>query len=125
MQSRKDGRAKDPLANLRHTGEFTVNMVDPALAPALAPAMTMRAMTIESVVDDLTLAGLPPVAANPPEIRLLCIFCSESARFAGHGLTEPHATGTMEANILAFEPRSLARPFKGGFGSGAFCWEPG
>lgn len=121
MQSRKDGRAKDPLANLRRTGEFTVNMVDPALAPAMA----MRAMTIESVVDDLTLAVLPPVAANPPEIRLLCIFCSESARFAGHGLTEPHATGTMEANILAFEPRSLARPFKGGFGSGAFCWEPG
>lgn len=54
IQPRKDGRAKDTLANLRRSGEFTVNMVDLPLAPAMA----VTAMTVEPGVDELEMAGL-------------------------------------------------------------------
>lgn len=56
IQPRKDGRAKDTLANLRRTGSFTVNMVDMALARAMA----QTAMPVEPGVDELALAGLTP-----------------------------------------------------------------
>lgn len=55
VQDRPDGRAKDTVANLRRTGEFTVNMVD----MALAPGMLACAMKLEPGVDELALAGLP------------------------------------------------------------------
>ncbi len=60
IQPRKDGRDKDTLANLRRTGSFTVNMVDMALAPAMATT----AMAVEPGVDELALAGLTPVAGH-------------------------------------------------------------
>jgi len=60
IQSRKDGSAKDTLANLRRTGEFTANMVDLALAPAMA----VTAMTVQPGVDELALAGLTPVEGH-------------------------------------------------------------
>jgi flavin reductase (DIM6/NTAB) family NADH-FMN oxidoreductase RutF len=56
IQPRQDGRSKDTLANLRRTGSFTVNMVDLALAPAMAAT----AMAVEPGVDELALAGLTP-----------------------------------------------------------------
>jgi flavin reductase (DIM6/NTAB) family NADH-FMN oxidoreductase RutF len=54
IQPRKDGREKDTMANIRRDGSFTVNMVDMALAPAMA----ICAMTVEPGVDELAMAGL-------------------------------------------------------------------
>jgi flavin reductase (DIM6/NTAB) family NADH-FMN oxidoreductase RutF len=65
IQPRKDGRAKDTLTNLRRTGSFTVNMVDIALAPAMATT----AMTVEPGVNELALAGLTPVAGHTIPVR--------------------------------------------------------
>lgn len=58
IQPRRDGRQKDTLANVRRTGQFVVNMVDLALAPAMA----VCAMPMEPGTDELVLAGLTPVA---------------------------------------------------------------
>ena len=57
VQMRPDGREKDTVANIRRTQEFTVNMVDLALAPGMATC----AMTVEPGTDELALAGLTPV----------------------------------------------------------------
>ena len=57
IQTRPDGRDKDTVANIRRTQEFTVNMVDLALAPAMATC----AMTVDPGVDELLLAGVTPV----------------------------------------------------------------
>jgi len=65
IQSRKDGSAKDTLANLRRSGEFTVNMVDLALAPAMA----VTAMTVDPGVDELALAGLTPLEGHAISAR--------------------------------------------------------
>lgn len=60
VQMRPDGREKDTVANIRRTREFTVNMVD----MALAPGMLACAMTVEPGVDEIALAGLTPVAGH-------------------------------------------------------------
>lgn len=53
IQPRLDGREKDTMANIRRTGEFTVNMVD----MALARTMLVCGLGAESDVDELDLAG--------------------------------------------------------------------
>lgn len=53
IQPRLDGRDKDTVANIRRTGEFTVNMVD----MALARTMLICGLGAESDVDELELAG--------------------------------------------------------------------
>jgi flavin reductase (DIM6/NTAB) family NADH-FMN oxidoreductase RutF len=70
IQPRKDGRPKDTLANLRRTGEFSVNMVDLALAPAMATT----AMPVEPGVDELALANLTAL----PGASVACPRISES-----------------------------------------------
>lgn len=52
IQPRADGRDKDTLANIRRTGEFTVNMVD----MALSRTMLICGLGAESDVDELALA---------------------------------------------------------------------
>lgn len=64
VQDRPDGRPKDTLANLRRSGEFTVNMVD----LALAPGMLTCAMKLEPGEDELALAGLETV----PGVQVGC-----------------------------------------------------
>ena len=53
IQPRADGREKDTVANIRRTGEFTVNMVD----MALSRTMLICGLGAESDVDELELAG--------------------------------------------------------------------
>lgn len=53
IQPRLDGRDKDTVANIRRTGEFTVNMVD----MALSRTMLICGLGVESEVDELALAG--------------------------------------------------------------------
>ena len=53
IQPRQDGREKDTVANIRRSGEFTVNMVD----MALARTMLICGLGAESDVDELNLAG--------------------------------------------------------------------
>lgn len=53
IQPRLDGREKDTVANIRRTGEFTVNMVD----MALSRTMLICGLGVESDVDELALAG--------------------------------------------------------------------
>ena len=57
IQIRPDGRDKDTVANIRRTGEFTVNMVDLALSEGMA----ICAAAVEPGIDELALAGLTPV----------------------------------------------------------------
>lgn len=52
IQPRADGREKDTVANIRRTGEFTVNMVD----MALSQTMLICGLGAESDVDELALA---------------------------------------------------------------------
>ncbi len=53
IQPRLDGREKDTVANIRRTGEFTVNMVD----MALSQTMLICGLGVDSDVDELELAG--------------------------------------------------------------------
>lgn len=52
IQPRLDGREKDTVANIRRSGEFTVNMVD----MALSRTMLICGLGVESDVDELVLA---------------------------------------------------------------------
>ncbi|MDP0926346.1 flavin reductase family protein [Paracoccus onubensis] len=52
IQPRADGREKDTVANIRDTGEFTVNMVD----MALSQTMLICGLGVDSDVDELQLA---------------------------------------------------------------------
>lgn len=52
IQPRADGREKDTVANIRRTGEFTVNMVD----MALSQTMLICGLGVDSDVDELQLA---------------------------------------------------------------------
>lgn len=65
IQPRKDGRAKDTLANLNRTGSFTVNMVDLDMAPAMAAT----AVAVEPGIDELALAGLTPQDGHSIPVR--------------------------------------------------------
>ena len=49
IQPRLDGREKDTMANIRRTGEFTVNMVD----MALSRTMLVTGLGVEPEVDEL------------------------------------------------------------------------
>ena len=53
IQPRKDGREKDTVANIRRTGEFTVNMVD----LDLARTMLICGLAVEPDVSETDLAG--------------------------------------------------------------------
>lgn len=53
IQPRLDGREKDTMANIRRTGEFTVNMVD----MALSRTMLVTGLGVEPEVDELDLAN--------------------------------------------------------------------
>ena len=53
IQPRKDGREKDTVANIRRNGQFTVNMVD----MALARTMLICGLGVESDISELDLAG--------------------------------------------------------------------
>ncbi len=53
IQPRADGREKDTVANIRRTGEFTVHMVD----MALAKTMLICGLGVEEEVDEFALAG--------------------------------------------------------------------
>ncbi|RJL19946.1 flavin reductase family protein [Paracoccus siganidrum] len=53
IQPRADGREKDTVANIRNSGEFTVNMVD----MPLAQTMLICGLGVDSDVDELQLAG--------------------------------------------------------------------
>lgn len=53
IQPRADGREKDTVANIRRTGEFTVNMVD----MALSRTMLVCGLGVEPDMDELALAG--------------------------------------------------------------------
>lgn len=55
IQPRQDGREKDTTANMRRSGEFTVNMVD----MALSQTMLACGLGVEPEVDELQLAGEP------------------------------------------------------------------
>lgn len=62
-----DGISKDTLNNVRATGEFVVNIV----TEALAEAMNITAVEIDSSVDEFALAGLrtaPSVTVRPPRV---------------------------------------------------------
>lgn len=52
IQPRKDGREKDTVANIRRSGQFTVNMVD----MALARTMLICGLGVESDISELELA---------------------------------------------------------------------
>ncbi|MDO5611944.1 MAG: flavin reductase family protein [Paracoccus sp. (in: a-proteobacteria)] len=56
IQTRPDGASKDTVANIRATGEFVVNMVD----MALAPAMLVCGLPFDADVDEILTAGLTP-----------------------------------------------------------------
>jgi flavin reductase (DIM6/NTAB) family NADH-FMN oxidoreductase RutF len=61
------GQPKDTARNIRERGEFVVNIVD----EALAPAMNICAVDFPPGVDELVAAGLSPmpsVAVKPPRI---------------------------------------------------------
>ncbi|MGA0614398.1 flavin reductase family protein [Paracoccus sp. KR1-242] len=53
IQPRQDGREKDTVANIRRSGEFTVNMVD----MALSRTMLVCGLSVEPDTDELELAG--------------------------------------------------------------------
>lgn len=53
IQPRKDGREKDTVAHIRRSGQFTVNMVD----MALARTMLICGLAVEPDLSELTLAG--------------------------------------------------------------------
>lgn len=53
IQPRLDGRDKDTVANIRRTGQFTVNMVD----MPLAQTMLICGLGVDTEVDELELAG--------------------------------------------------------------------
>lgn len=53
IQPRADGREKDTVANIRRTGEFTINMVD----MALSRTMLICGLGVESDIDEFALAG--------------------------------------------------------------------
>lgn len=53
IQPRLDGREKDTMANIRRSGQFTVNMVD----MALSRTMLVCGLGLEPDVDELALAG--------------------------------------------------------------------
>lgn len=53
IQPRGDGRDKDTVANIRRSGQFTVNMVD----MALSRTMLICGLGLEPDVDELALAG--------------------------------------------------------------------
>lgn len=52
IQPRLDGREKDTMANIRRTGQFTVNMVD----MALSRTMLICGLGVDADVDELALA---------------------------------------------------------------------
>ena len=52
IQPRKDGREKDTVANIRRSGQFTVNMVD----MALAQTMLVCGLGVDSDISELDLA---------------------------------------------------------------------
>ncbi len=58
--SRTDGAAKDTLANVRETGEFTVNIV----SLTLAQAMNETSREVAPDADEFALAGLTPVPSE-------------------------------------------------------------
>lgn len=60
IQAKGDGREKDTIVNIRHTGEFVVNMVD----MNLADAMIVCGVNFPSDVDEVEFAGLTPVATQ-------------------------------------------------------------
>ena len=64
IQPRLDGRDKDTMANIRSTGEFTVNMVD----MPLAQTMLICGLGVDSAVDELQLAG----AETAPGAQVAC-----------------------------------------------------
>ncbi|MBC9248279.1 flavin reductase family protein [Paracoccus sp. 11-3] len=53
IQPRLDGREKDTVANIRRSGQFTVNMVD----MPLSRTMLVCGLGVETDVDELELAG--------------------------------------------------------------------
>lgn len=67
LLGRPDGGYKDTAANILETGEFVVNLV----TEADAPAMNLTCIDAPPDVDELTLAGLatlPSEAVTPPRI---------------------------------------------------------
>jgi flavin reductase (DIM6/NTAB) family NADH-FMN oxidoreductase RutF len=58
--SRMSGSPKDTLANVRETGEFTVNIV----SASLAGAMNESSRDVDPEADEFVLAGLTAVASN-------------------------------------------------------------
>ena len=64
---RDDGRPKDTAANIRHSGQFVVNMV----SEAMVRPMVVTAADFDTGVDELEQAGLttlPSVRIGPPRI---------------------------------------------------------
>lgn len=53
IQPRADGRDKDTVANIRRSGQFTVNMVD----MALSRTMLICGLGVDTDIDELDLAG--------------------------------------------------------------------
>lgn len=59
IQTKPDGVEKDTVRNIRHSGEFVVNMVD----MALADGMLVCGLGVGPDVDEIELAGLTGVAS--------------------------------------------------------------
>src|SRR5258705_11769391 len=84
-------RFKDTAANILDTGEFVVNLV----GEANAEAMNITCIDAPPEIDELTLAGLTPVApqeGTPPRIRRW------PAAFACRALTCP-VTGPRQTTV--------------------------
>jgi len=65
--SHEPGRPKDTRRNIRHTGQFVVNLV----SEQMAEAMNITAIEFEATTNELTQAGLttvPSVHVRPPRI---------------------------------------------------------
>ncbi|MDO5632370.1 MAG: flavin reductase family protein [Paracoccus sp. (in: a-proteobacteria)] len=67
IQTRPDGTIKDTVANIRATGEFVINMVD----MALAPAMLICGLPFGSEVDEIRTAGLTPLPGTRVQAPLI------------------------------------------------------
>lgn len=77
IQPRKDGREKDTMANIRRSGQFTVNMVD----MALARTMLICGLGVEPDQSELELAGEAVTPASQIEsFRLPASPCAMECR---------------------------------------------
>ncbi|MGY9046522.1 hypothetical protein P775_23395 [Puniceibacterium antarcticum] len=68
VETKEDGSIKDTAANIRRTGEFTVNMV----SAAMFNAMRICSQTLPPEEDEIALSGLTPlpsISVAPPRLE--------------------------------------------------------